>query len=100
MDSPVPGTLKHKCTRYTKRDNKKISSPCYVCRFFREITPIFEEEIFTKNIFTRMQERSMISIIEAHFERRNLLENGHIYSLSLNSIEAGDPSYWGESFYR
>jgi hypothetical protein len=42
----------------------------------------------------------MISIIEAHFERRNLLENGHIYSLSLNSIEAGDPSYWGESFYR
>jgi hypothetical protein len=45
-----------------------------------------------------MQERSMISIIEALFERRNLLENGHIYSLSLNSIEAGDPSYWGESF--
>jgi hypothetical protein len=63
-----------------------------------EITPISEEEIFTKNIFTRMQERSMISIIEALFERRNLLENGHIYSLSLNSIEAGDPSYWGESF--
>jgi hypothetical protein len=40
----------------------------------------YGEGIFTKNIFTMMQERSMISIIEALSESRKLLETA-IYIL-------------------